>query len=85
MRGFEDSNSPVVIKVAFLANEVSIDGRGAEAYDFGILVNVGTDRYFVPWHQVVWIKQAQTQQAPANQPMVIKRPEANTTDEPKAP
>jgi hypothetical protein len=62
MRGFEDSTNPVLISVddfGLGTGPFAIDGARAEATTYGVLCNVGNDRYFIPWQHVRAIKQTQ--------------------------
>lgn len=82
MRGFEDSANPVLLSVddfGLGTGPFSINGALAEATDYGILCNVGNDRYFIPWQRVRAIKQTQTVPpqgaAPvATQPVTVPKP-----------
>ena len=78
MRGFEDSTNPVLLSIDSIADgslaQFSIDGARAEATDYGVLCNVGNDRYFVPWARVRAIKQTQPVTPPGAAPQKIVVP-----------
>ncbi len=65
LRGFEDSPEPVLISIddfGLGTGPFPIDPTLAEFTDFGILCNVGSDRYFIPWGRVRAIRQTQVAQ-----------------------
>lgn len=69
IRGFEDPNFPVIIKVdapGLPTTEITLDGTLAESTTYGLLAQVGGIRYGVPWHRVIYIKQQAV--APPAQP-----------------
>lgn len=66
MRGFTDTANPVMLHVstAFAtavgaAGPFQIDGAAAERETDGLLVTVGSTRYFVPAQHVVMVAQLQ--------------------------
>lgn len=63
LRGFETSTNPVLISIddfGLGTGPFAIDPTLAEATTYGILCNVGNDRYFIPWGRVRAVKQTQT-------------------------